>query len=416
MTDPTHLHFAQASYKFGLDPELTSASYGAPSGLPQVQRSLLHSHSSNPLSAPGELPWPQRVLSEVRDLLLLINPKGLVHCVSPSCKAITGFDTAHLEHDYISRFIHDDDKPVFERELRESVAMARPFHCHFRMCQVDNSTCLLEAYGHPHFEQLNNDATSTASLNQSRQQQQRQQQQFCNGIFLVCRPYYDESTHLLDSFLEHKLENIRLKERIAQLKREEENDLHAAAQQIRLSQIPSSLAHRSIPQTNKAVMSNLDPLLFPIGGAGDDNESSDTLDNINEINISIDQGQKRAASGQKQGGDETSVSTASHLNDIELLTGLYLTKGERSQGISTGTKDGRLYNWTTANANPSSRIEQRMPPETEPRKRLKAEYKCADCGTSDSPEWRKGPEGPKTLCNACGLRWAKMEKKRQDLG
>lgn len=35
---------------------------------------------------------------------------------------------------------------------------------------------------------------------------------------------------------------------------------------------------------------------------------------------------------------------------------------------------------------------------------------CA--GTLDSPEWRKGPAGPKTLCNACGLRWAKKEKKR----
>ncbi len=23
-------------------------------------------------------------------------------------------------------------------------------------------------------------------------------------------------------------------------------------------------------------------------------------------------------------------------------------------------------------------------------------------GTLDSPEWRKGPSGPKTLCNACG--------------
>ena len=31
----------------------------------------------------------------------------------------------------------------------------------------------------------------------------------------------------------------------------------------------------------------------------------------------------------------------------------------------------------------------------------------------DLPEWRKGPRGPKTLCNACGLRWAKKEKKEK---
>ncbi|KAI9253344.1 PAS domain-containing protein [Helicostylum pulchrum] len=39
------------------------------------------------------------------------------------------------------------------------------------------------------------------------------------------------------------------------------------------------------------------------------------------------------------------------------------------------------------------------------------DYVCADCGTTASPEWRKGPHGPKTLCNACGLRWAKKNKK-----
>ncbi|KAJ9098872.1 hypothetical protein QFC19_006210 [Naganishia cerealis] len=37
------------------------------------------------------------------------------------------------------------------------------------------------------------------------------------------------------------------------------------------------------------------------------------------------------------------------------------------------------------------------------------EYLCRNCGRNDSPEWRKGPLGPKTLCNACGLRWAKKQ-------
>lgn len=36
---------------------------------------------------------------------------------------------------------------------------------------------------------------------------------------------------------------------------------------------------------------------------------------------------------------------------------------------------------------------------------------CTDCGTVESPEWRKGPQGPKTLCNACGLRYSKQSRK-----
>ncbi|GAA5872699.1 hypothetical protein JCM3774_005033 [Rhodotorula dairenensis] len=35
---------------------------------------------------------------------------------------------------------------------------------------------------------------------------------------------------------------------------------------------------------------------------------------------------------------------------------------------------------------------------------------CQNCGRTDSPEWRSGPNGNKTLCNACGLRWAKSQK------
>jgi len=32
---------------------------------------------------------------------------------------------------------------------------------------------------------------------------------------------------------------------------------------------------------------------------------------------------------------------------------------------------------------------------------------CEHCGSTNTPLWRSGPSGPKSLCNACGLRWAK---------
>jgi hypothetical protein len=45
-----------------------------------------------------------------------------------------------------------------------------------------------------------------------------------------------------------------------------------------------------------------------------------------------------------------------------------------------------------------------------PRKQQKkqepsAEFLCKECGTIDSPEWRRGPHGVKTLCNACGCEY-----------
>ena len=34
-------------------------------------------------------------------------------------------------------------------------------------------------------------------------------------------------------------------------------------------------------------------------------------------------------------------------------------------------------------------------------------YKCFKCGVAETPQWRQGPDGPGTLCNACGVRHLK---------
>lgn len=40
----------------------------------------------------------------------------------------------------------------------------------------------------------------------------------------------------------------------------------------------------------------------------------------------------------------------------------------------------------------------------------KSNLVCYHCKTTDTPEWRKGPAGKNTLCNACGLQYAKRVK------
>ncbi|XP_020254910.1 GATA transcription factor 16-like isoform X3 [Asparagus officinalis] len=39
---------------------------------------------------------------------------------------------------------------------------------------------------------------------------------------------------------------------------------------------------------------------------------------------------------------------------------------------------------------------------------------CDDCRTTRTPLWRGGPNGPKSLCNACGIRYRK--KRRESKG
>ena len=36
---------------------------------------------------------------------------------------------------------------------------------------------------------------------------------------------------------------------------------------------------------------------------------------------------------------------------------------------------------------------------------------CTQCHAQQTPVWRAGPHGPKTLCNACGVRWMKHSKR-----
>ncbi|KAL6052519.1 white collar 2 type of transcription factor [Balamuthia mandrillaris] len=35
--------------------------------------------------------------------------------------------------------------------------------------------------------------------------------------------------------------------------------------------------------------------------------------------------------------------------------------------------------------------------------------RCLECGSTDTPGWRRGPQGIRTLCNACGLRYARKK-------
>ncbi|GAA6000470.1 uncharacterized protein JCM10292_001530 [Rhodotorula paludigena] len=41
---------------------------------------------------------------------------------------------------------------------------------------------------------------------------------------------------------------------------------------------------------------------------------------------------------------------------------------------------------------------------------------CAVCGVTETPEWRKGPAGNRSLCNGCGLVGAKRAKEREHVG
>ena len=61
-----------------------------------------------------------------------------------------------------------------------------------------------------------------------------------------------------------------------------------------------------------------------------------------------------------------------------------------------------------AAASPSASMTEVPPPRKRGRKpHNRVQQECKSCGTTSTPEWRKGPDGRNSLCNACGLRWSK---------
>ncbi|KAI8983466.1 GATA zinc finger-domain-containing protein [Pilobolus umbonatus] len=44
-------------------------------------------------------------------------------------------------------------------------------------------------------------------------------------------------------------------------------------------------------------------------------------------------------------------------------------------------------------------------------RRSVAGHRCHSCQTTETPEWRRGPDGGRTLCNACGLHYSKLIRK-----
>lgn len=361
--------------------------------------------------------WSSRIIEELKDFLHILTPDGRILYVSPSCKPITGYDPALLIGKFIGELVHPDDSGIFMREFNESIASGNALRFFYRFKKEDGTYMIFECDGHPH---LSPDPPVAAGFPDQQNTGTPPMSGVCRGFFMMARPYPTKNAALLDSFLEHKIENERLMKRIEELKREEAEE---NAEQERLYREQAQTA-ASQSQTAATPSGDSKP-------SGDGQRTSEApggqtpnyqgmpppakpppISNTALTRQNLDS----ALSSQKPDSIADKMSryeaASTHLESIELLTGLRYRDGERSHGISTGDTSPALIRGDAGIAILLDRDrEGRAGREGKKKVKVTEEYVCADCGTLDSPEWRKGPKGPKTLCNACGLRWAKKEKK-----
>jgi PAS domain S-box-containing protein len=333
--------------------------------------------------------WTQRLLEEMRDFLHILTPDGRILYASPSCKELTGWDPAQLVGQYLSKFIHPEDHAIFNAEFHDSMNSGQPLRFFYRFRKIDDTFIIFESHGHPH---LSKDTSlpfsATPTLN-------------CRGFFMMSRPYPTKNAALLDSFLEHKIENERLMKRIAELKREEQEELENEDSQWRSradtfsSIAPSETLGQTESEGQAAATAAYNAMPPP---------AKPPLSNTALTRQNLDQA--LAASKPDSINDKMArYEGTTHLETIEMLTGLRYRDGERSQGISTGDASPLLIR---GDAGIQISLDRDARSSSDKKKKMKIadEYVCTDCGTLDSPEWRKGPNGPKTLCNACGRKSA----------
>lgn len=344
--------------------------------------------------------WAQRVVEELRDFLHILTPDGRIVYISESAKQLTGYAPEELEGKFIVDFIHQDDSGIFVREFNESIASGHPLRLFYRFRKQTGDYTIFESHGHPH---LTSDMAPFG---------QNASTSICGGFFMMARPYPTKNAALLDSFLEHKIENERLMKKIEALRREEAEEAEEyqklwakqqeGSSEQRLSEENEASSGPTSTQTIMAIAANPDILAMPPPAKPLAIDTALTRQNLENANASSKPDSMDDKMARYEG--------ATHFETIEMLTGLRYQDGERSQGISTGDPSPTLIRGDAGIAIPIDK-EGRS---GDKKKKMKVadEYVCTDCGTLDSPEWRKGPSGPKTLCNACGLRWAKKEKKK----
>ncbi|KAK4647480.1 White collar-2 protein light receptor [Podospora bellae-mahoneyi] len=364
--------------------------------------------------------WPAKVVEELQDFLHILDANGRIKHVSPSVEKLTGHKPADLLDVFLKDLIHPDDVGVFTSELNESIASGSPLRLFYRLRKSDNKYAIFESVGHAHI------AAAKFAPNPNNQSP------FCQAVFMMSRPYPTKNAGFLDSFLEHKIENERLKRRIAELKREEQDEVEESHRTWRQSQEgrsditpsdadtspffggggarPTATSPLYTMSGNAAASTDMPPPNLPASASAAAAAAaaaaavSLTREALEGMTGSNRPDSIRDKMARYEGG--------THVDTIEMLTGLRYQQGERSRGITTGNASPTLVKGDAGIAIPADRDPRGGGGDKKKKLKVTEEYVCTDCGTLDSPEWRKGPNGPKTLCNACGLRWAKKEKKK----
>ncbi|XP_072958616.1 GATA transcription factor 15-like [Typha angustifolia] len=141
-------------------------------------------------------------------------------------------------------------------------------------------------------------------------------------------------------------------------------------------------------------------ILFPISGKQSIDEaypSDDTYDSITSFSSSVDCTLSLGTPSTRQ-ADTTNPKSSAPIQRPSYVSTLCWDIISQSNKHQTTVSKGSTSSNSTSGANLG-------------RDSLLFARRCANCDTTSTPLWRNGPRGPKSLCNACGIRYKKEERR-----
>lgn len=309
--------------------------------------------------------WSQKVVEELKDFLHILTPDGRIIYMSPSAEHLTGYAREELIGLFMIDHIHPDDATIFLREFNESIATGNPMRFFYRFRKKDKTYSIFESHGHPH---LSSEASHFGQAASSAS--------FCKGVFMMARPYPTKNAALLDSFLEHKIENERLRKKIEDLKKEEAEEAEESRRNWAKKQEGGSVNPSEQTDTIDSSspmhqhLTNPDALAMPPPAKPTAATTALTRQNLEDVNA----GNRPDSITDKMARYEG----ATNIETIEMLTGLRYQDGERSRGISTGDQSPALIRGDAGIAIPIDK--EARGGDKKKKIKLPDEYVCTDCG------------------------------------
>ncbi|KAH8555585.1 MADB protein [Umbelopsis sp. PMI_123] len=347
--------------------------------------------------------WSQRVIDKLEDFIHVLSPQEKIMYCSPATTDLFGYAPEDLIGRQISEFIHLDDVDLFRREFHEACLQRRKFHLYYRFRKHDSTYVSLEMIGHAYFGEG-----------------ERRQSSVPLCFFGTGKVYPNGAANLIDSFLELKMEKELLERQINEAKAKSQRDVTKSPSQRKSSE--------QLSDTSLAADASQDI-------QGQETRFGEQANAFVDDNADIDMFPFEPIHNNASYVYTLGVTPYNDISEaLQMFTGLRYDMGERSNGISTGSTEAQLLdptldlseltgslldNSTIQVLNQSSfvtqeKVDAEALDRTSKRKKrvndTSVVHVCTDCGTTESPEWRKGPKGPKTLCNACGLRAKKNQK------